>query len=93
MTANQTHSPDMIGTFASAGRDIVRVIARVFLAALIVVAAGAIAVTTAIIGLLIGAAALTLRFAVGGRKPRRTAPQTDPMTLDAHRTPRGWTVE
>ena len=47
-----------------------------------------------IAGLMLAGAALVMRFA--GRRPMpapRSPSEDEPMTLNARRTPRGWTVE
>ena len=57
-------------------------------------AAGLFAVMTAIAGLILAGAALVMRFS--GRRPTpapRAPSEDEPLTLDARRTPRGWTVE
>ena len=71
---------------------------RGILALAIIVMAGMIAVVTAAVGLVIAAIAVLLRLTGArpsasrrpGRSPRTEA---DGITLDAHRTARGWTVE
>ncbi|WP_143435394.1 hypothetical protein [Henriciella aquimarina] len=70
---------------------------RGILALAIIVMAGMIAVVTAAIGLVIATVALLLRLtgarsvSMGRTKSPRT--EADGITLDAHRTARGWTVE
>ncbi|WP_300390439.1 hypothetical protein [Henriciella sp.] len=73
---------------------------RGILALAIIVMAGMFAVVTAAVGLVIAAVAILLRLTTGGRQQGRQARKTkrphteaDGITLDAHRTARGWTVE
>lgn len=68
---------------------------QVLVGAVIVFFASLIAMITALAGLMLAAAALLLRY-VALRQPARMrpAPVDDaPVTLQARRTPRGWTVE
>ena len=61
---------------------------------LLVVTAGVLAVMTAFAGLILAAAAIVMRFA--GRRNSHAysaAEAPEAYTLDARRTPRGWTVE
>ena len=66
----------------------------VMIGMMLVLTAGIVAVMTAIAGVLLGAAALVMRFA-GARRTRRQAEDAgeETVTLEARRTPRGWTVE
>lgn len=75
---------------------------RGILALAIIVMAGMFAVMTAIVGLVIATVAILLRLTTGGRRETiftsrttttRTEAESDGITLDAHRTARGWTVE
>ena len=74
---------------------------RGILALAIIVMAGMFAVMTAIVGLVIATVAILLRLTTGGRRETiftsrtttRTEAEIDGITLDAHRTARGWTVE
>ncbi|MFN4225830.1 MAG: hypothetical protein ACK4HR_05890 [Hyphomonas sp.] len=67
---------------------------QVLVGAVLVFFASLIAMMTAVAGLMLAAAALLLRF-VALRRPGRLGPrlQDVPVTLNARRTPRGWTVE
>ena len=80
--------------FAAALRAGLALFLQVMIGMMLVLTAGIVAVMTAIAGVLIGTAALVMRFA-GGRRGRRRAEEAGEatMTLEAHRTPRGWTVE
>ncbi len=80
--------------FSAALRAGLALILQVMIGMMLVLTAGIVAVMTAIAGVMLGAAALVMRFA-GGRRTRRQADDTgkEPVTLEARRTPRGWTVE
>lgn len=65
------------------------------LAVAIILIAGFVAIATAAAGMALALVAILMRLFGSGRTP---APQTDPasepgMTLEARKTPRGWTVE
>ncbi|MEM5518705.1 hypothetical protein WNY37_17235 [Henriciella sp. AS95] len=72
---------------------------RGVMALVIIFMAGVIAVVTAAVGLVIAAIAVLLRLT--GARPKaqshhqstRANAPSDGITLDAHRTARGWTVE
>lgn len=92
-----THTASSSARFQLAGAvsGAISLAAQLCIGLLLVLFAGMLALMTAIAGVLLAAAALVMRFA-GRRGVRRTAPQRQdeqPMTLDARRTPRGWTVE
>jgi hypothetical protein len=71
---------------------------RGVMALVIIFMAGVIAVVTAAVGLVIAAIAVLLRL-TGARPKAASQPgetqqgPADGITLDAHRTARGWTVE
>lgn len=91
-TRLDTHSAaSRAGLFA---RQITSGIAKLTLAAMIVMAAGLVAMMTAIAGLMIAGVALVMRFTAPRRElqPVRVR-ETEGVTLNARRTPRGWTVE
>ncbi len=72
-------------------------VAKVLFAAFIIVAAGALAVATAMVGLVIAGFAIVFRMIGHGATRRgrgydRSAAE-GPVTLEARRTARGWTVE
>ncbi len=96
MTANQTHAGDDIAAALANGmRAFFAGSGKVFLAIMIVLAAGLLAVATAIAGLFLATAAIVIRL-TGARRHRRasTSPQSgETVTLEAHRTAHGWTVE
>lgn len=79
---------------AGAARGGIALFIQVLIGMLLVAAAGVFAVMTAIAGLILAGAALVMRFS-GGRPASARQPHSDdePMTLNARRTPRGWTVE
>ncbi|MCI4643248.1 MAG: hypothetical protein MRY64_00515 [Hyphomonadaceae bacterium] len=95
MTLNETKQPagtlpDMILLNLRAGLSFM---AKVAIATLLILAAGILAVATAIVGLVIAGIALLLRF-VGRGGPRRTGwRENGTVTLEAHRTAHGWRVE
>ncbi|HAY08298.1 MAG TPA: hypothetical protein DCY26_16805 [Hyphomonas sp.] len=68
---------------------------QVLVGAVLVFFASLIAMMTALAGLMLAAAALLLRYVVQ-RRPAIVHPtrvEDAPITLNARRTPRGWTVE
>lgn len=67
--------------------------AQLFVGLMLIFFAGLVALMTAIAGLTLAAAAIAMRFAAN-RPARNAAPAGDgAITLEARRTPRGWTVE
>lgn len=73
---------------------------RGLLAVAIIIMAGMFAVLTATVGLIIAAVAILFRLTNGGRRETvftsrqdSTGKEAGGVTLDAHRTARGWTVE
>ncbi len=96
--ARQTLSPDMVLARILTGmREAARFTLKAILALAIVFMAGVIAVVTAAIGLIVAAVAVLLKLASPSRPSARrtTHAETDAsgITLEAHRTARGWTVE
>lgn len=70
------------------------VAAQLLVGALLIFVASAVAMMTAFAGLMIAAAALLLRYAaVRQPLPIPVRVKDAPVTLQARRTPRGWTVE
>lgn len=99
MTAARTGT-SLEGIFANIAhgfREGARWFLRGILALAIIFMAGVIAVVTAAVGLIIAAIAVMLRLTGASPKARRTTstpkPSPDGITLNAHRTARGWTVE
>ena len=92
-------SADLIfGRIAYTVRQAARWTLKGLLAIAIVFMAGFIAVMTAAAGLFIAAVAVLLKLTTGKSAPRRpqyAGGKTDEsgITLEAHRTARGWTVE
>jgi len=86
-------SPSNSGLLASL-RAALGVAAQLLIGAFVVIVASAIAMMTAFAGLILAAAALLLRYAAV-RQPARIPVRVkdQPVTLQARRTPRGWTVE
>lgn len=96
--ARQTLSTDLIlARILSGFREAVRFTLKAVLALAIVFMAGVIAVITAAIGLIVAAVAVLLKIAAPSRRSgeARSKAETDAsgITLEAHRTARGWTVE
>ncbi|KDA04426.1 hypothetical protein [Hyphomonas oceanitis] len=81
-------------TLASAARGGMALFIQVMIGMVLLAAAGMFAVMTAFAGLILAGAALVMRFA-GARSTPTMRPRTEgePLTLEARRTPRGWTVE
>lgn len=70
------------------------VVAQLLVGALLIFVASVVAMMTAFAGLMIAGAALLLRYAaVGQPAPIPVRVKDAPVTLQARRTPRGWTVE
>ena len=79
---------------AGAARSGISLFIQVTIGMLLVAAAGIFALMTAIAGLILAGAALVMRFSGTRSAPAaRSRSDDEPMTLDARRTPRGWTVE
>jgi hypothetical protein len=88
----KTHDPLR---FAPLGilRGFTGFLARIGIGLVLILVAGFVALFTAFLGLMLALAALVFRSSA-----RRSAPVTTPdtgetLTLEARRTPRGWTVE
>ena len=67
-------------------------VAQLLIGALLIFVASAVAMMTAFAGLMIAGAALLLRYAAV-HQPVPVRVKDAPVTLQARRTPRGWTVE
>ena len=87
----------LLARIGYAFREAARWALRGLLAITIIFMAGVIAVITAAVGLIVAAIAVLLRLTgarpSANRKPRSPKIDPDGVTLNAHRTPRGWTVE
>ncbi len=98
MTADKT-APDAQAFFRSAMNACRRgfaLAAQIVFGGLVVLAAGVLAVATAVIGLILALAAIVIGLASGKRPVAEragTSTTEDGVTLEAHRTPDGWTVE
>lgn len=99
MTANSAgNSSNPLAPILAALKAAGRIVARIALGGLALVAAGIVAMAAALLGLLIAVAALIFRFSpkrtVSGRQysPRSSATD-DGIVLEAHKSGQGWTVE
>lgn len=92
-TARPLFGP-LMGVFASL-RAGLGFAAKILVGAVLVFFASLIAMMTAFAGLMLAAAALLLRYVAVRRPAHSGATRMDdaPITLEARRTPRGWTVE
>lgn len=89
-TSPPSPSPDPLASLRSG----LGFAARMLIGALLICVASAVAMMTALAGLMLAAAALTLRFvAVRQPAPIPVRIKDTPVTLQARRTPRGWTIE
>lgn len=69
-------------------------VARLLIGAVVIFVASVVAMMTAFAGLMLAGAALMLRYvAVRQPAPIPVRIKDAPVTLQARRTPRGWTVE
>ncbi len=90
----QTASGPFRFDFSGALRRGLALLASLVIGMMLVLTAGVVAVMTAIAGLLLAAAALVMRFVGQRPAPMGSAPDAaETITLEARRTPRGWTVE
>jgi len=95
MTADTTARPPFQ---ASALVDTLRrgfaMMLKLIMGGMVVLAAGILAVAIAIVGMLLAAVAVVYRMVSGDRAAAPKEPvHKDGITLDAHRTANGWTVE
>ena len=78
-------------------KRVIALIAAFVIGALVLMAAGVLAIATAIVGVIIAFVAMLLRFGAyrgpRGRASREAASDEDGVVLDARRTARGWTVD
>lgn len=91
---DQTLSPPRPFSLLASLRAGFEVLVHLMIGAVLIFVASLIAMMTAFAGLMIAAAALMLRY-VAMRQPARVPVRIKdaPVTLQARRTPRGWTVE
>ncbi len=87
------HPPRTSGLLASL-RAGFGLLVHVLIGAVLIFIASLVAMMTAFAGLMIAAAALVLRY-IAVRRPAAAPARVNPapVTLQARRTPRGWTVE
>ncbi len=89
---DQTLSPSRSTGLLASLRAGLGFVAQLLIGALLIFVASAVAMMTAFAGLMIAGAALLLRYAAV-RQPVPVRVKDAPVTLQARRTPRGWTVE
>ena len=92
-----THSatgPDRMFELARLARTGLGILAQIIAGVMLVILAGVFAIATAFAGVLLAVLAVVMRFA-GAKRRQADEPQDQPgvITLNARRTPRGWTVE
>jgi len=96
MTATQTSSLGFPQNMYAVLRRIGLLLGKGLLAVMIIFMAGFIAIATAMAGLALAGTALLMRFFGGSRDSVTTYHETTDgqgITLEARKTPRGWTVE
>jgi hypothetical protein len=81
-----------MNTLSATGAKILQTLQAVGLAGLALVAAVVLATVTALFGLLVALLALTLPLIMGNRRAPAAA-KVGNRTLEAHRTPNGWSVD
>jgi uncharacterized membrane protein (UPF0136 family) len=89
---DQTLPPRHSSSLLASLRAGVSLLAQVVIGAMLIFVASLVAMMTAFAGLLLAGAALVLRYAAV-RRPVPVRVKDAPVTLQARRTPRGWTVE
>lgn len=91
----QTRAPsDPVASLLAALRMGVALTVQVLAGLMLVLVAGLVALVTAIAGITLAAAAIAMRLTASRqRRPSQTTPVAEGITLEARRTPRGWTVE
>lgn len=96
MTATQTSPLGFPQNLYAVLRRIGAILGKAILAVMIIFMAGFIAIATAIAGLALAGTALLMRLFGGSRENTTTYHETvdgQGITLEARKTPRGWTVE
>jgi hypothetical protein len=96
MTATQTSPLGFPQNVYAALRRIGLLLGKALLAVMIIFMAGFIAIATAMAGLALAGTALLMRLFGGERGTTTTYHETTDgqgITLEARKTPRGWTVE
>ncbi|WP_291205986.1 hypothetical protein [Hyphomonas sp.] len=89
---DQTLPPNRTPDYLASLRAGLAFAAQVLIGAMLIFVASLVAMTTALAGLMLAGAALVLRYAAV-RQPVPVRVKDAPVTLQARRTPRGWTVE
>lgn len=91
----QTRAPsDPIASLLAALRMGVALTVQVLAGLMLVLVAGLVALVTAIAGITLAAAAIAMRLTAARRaRPSASSMSESAITLEARRTPRGWTVE
>lgn len=89
---DQTLPPRRPSSLLASLRAGLSLFAQVVIGAMLIFVASLVAMMTAFAGLMLAAAALVLRYAAV-RRPVPARVNDAPVTLQARRTPRGWTVE
>jgi hypothetical protein len=91
---DQTLPPNRTPGFLASLRAGLGFAAQVLIGAMLIFVASFVAMMTALAGLVLAGAALVLRYAaVRQPQPVPVRVKDAPVTLQARRTPRGWTVE
>lgn len=91
---DQTLPPPRMPGLLASFRAGLGFVAQLLVGAVLIFVASLIAMLTALAGVVLAAAALTLRYAAVRRPvPVPVRVKDAPVTLQARRTPRGWTVE
>lgn len=95
MTATQMNPNTLLSSIMQGMRQGLRWFAKGMVALALVVLAGILAVMTAIAGLVIASVALMIRLIGSKAQPQSYEVYEDGegLTLEARKTPRGWTVE
>ncbi|MFN4024815.1 MAG: hypothetical protein ACK4MQ_08280 [Hyphomonas sp.] len=88
----QTHASPQT-SFVTAFRAGAALMAQLLVGLLLILVAGMVALITALAGVALAAAALAMRFAALRASSETATGRGDGVTLEARRTPRGWTVE
>lgn len=88
----QTHASPAT-SFFTALRTAAALATQLLIGMLLILVAGMVALMTAIAGVTLAAAALAMRYTAPRASSRKPAGEVEGVTLEARRTPRGWTVE
>lgn len=91
-----TRAPsDPFDSLLSALRGAVALSVQLLAGLMLILVAGLVALVTAIAGITLAAAAIAMRLAASrkARAPENASMAEGTITLEARRTPRGWTVE